>query len=52
MNILQAHYGKELTFCKFLNFPLVSPSQIALKFYSLVEQFIAKILPGMEADSI
>ena len=46
------HYGLKLTVLKFSNFPLLNPSQIAPKFYSLVEQCRAKNSTWVEADSI
>ena len=46
------HYGLKLTVSKFSNFPLLNPSQIAPKFYSLVELCRAKNSTWVEADSI
>jgi len=46
------HYGLKLTVSKFSNFPLLNPSQIAPKFYSLVEKCRAKNSTWVEADSI
>ena len=46
------HYGLKLTVSKFSNFPLLNPSQIAPKFYSLVEQCRAKNSTWVEADTI
>ena len=46
------HYGLKLTVSKFSNFPLLNPSQIAPKFYSLVEQCRAKNSTWFKADSI
>ena len=42
-------YGLELSVAKILNFPLKSPSQIAPKFNSLVEQCRTKIQIKLEA---
>ena len=43
------HYGLKLSVPKILNFPLESPSQIAPKFSSLVEQCRTKIIIQHEA---
>ena len=43
------HYGLKLSVSKILNFPLESPSQIAPKFNSLVEQCRTKIQIQLEA---
>ena len=50
--MLGQHYGLKLTVSKFSNFPLLNPSQIAPKFYSLVEQCRAKKSTWVEADII
>ena len=44
-----SHYGLKLSVPKILNFPLESPSQIAPKFNSLVEQCRTKIQIQLEA---
>ena len=44
-----AHYGLKLSIYKILNFPLESPSQIAPKFYSFVEQCRTEIQTQVEA---
>ena len=49
---LFCHYGLKLKVSKISNFPLLNPSQIAPKFYSLVEQCRAKNSTRVEADSI
>ena len=42
------HYELKLPVSKFSNFPLLNPSQIAPKFYSLVEQCRAKNFTWVE----
>ena len=51
VNLFALFYVK-LVISEFLNFPLLSASQIAPKFYSFVEQRRAKISLGVEANSI
>ena len=46
---LRGHYGLKFLVPKILNFPLESPSQIAPKFNSLVEQCRTKIQIQLEA---
>ena len=47
--LVQMHYGLQFSVSKILNFPLESPSQIAPKFYCLVEQCRTKNSTWVEA---